>query len=121
MVFYVEHIPALTVELFLPLGVASLKLAEIKGHMVIVGHEAVRLLSGELNHHIEDGIVILVDILQSLFRCDHRCFGKDHAVILRKNIALEFFKILMQVRAMVEHENTLGCGHELIIWQAVGL
>ena len=121
VVFDVQHIPALAVQLLLPLGVAALQLAEVEGHVDVVGHEAVRFLCGELDHHVQYGITLLMDEFQGLFGGQQGGFRKGHAVVVIEYVPLELLQIFVEMGAVVEHEDALGGGHEPIVGETLGL
>ena len=68
VVLKVEHIPTFAIELGLPFRKGSLQFSQIERNVIEIGKEAVGLLRGKLNHHIEHGIVVLVDVFKGFFR-----------------------------------------------------
>ena len=107
VVLNVEHIPALALKTVLPVRKGTLHLAQIKGQVTEVGEEAVCLLSVKLNYHIQHLTVILGDILQRLFGRNHRRFCESHRIVMVEYVASELRKIFVEVRTVVEVEDTL--------------
>ena len=119
VVLKVEHVPALAVKLGLPCGEGSLHLAKAEGQMSEIGEETVGLLCLELNHHIQHLCVVLGDVLKRLFGRNHGRLCKGHAVIVREYVTLELVKVFVEVRTVVEVEDTLGRRHEVVVGKSL--
>ena len=89
--------------------------------MHIVRKEAVCLLGRKLDHHIQHRLLGLIDVLQCHLGCHHRGFRQSHAVIMGKHIPVEFFQIFMEMGAVIEVTDALGCRHDIIVRQTLRL
>ena len=118
VIFYVQGVPGLSLQLFLPFGEGALHLHEVEGHLDHVDHEAVCLHVGEGDHLVEDLVLALGDVFQCAVRRRHRAFADREAVIEIQHVALEFHQILMRLRAVGIVVDAVGHGQGGIgAWQ----
>ena len=117
MVFHVEHIPGLAVELFLPVGEGMLHPLEDEGGGQIVGEQTVGALALELDHHVNLTAFILFDIGQSLPGRYQGRFCQSHGIVMVEHILLEFHEILVDVRTVIVIGHAFVDGEQMIIRQ----
>ena len=120
VVFKIEHIPAASVESFLPGAERLFQLAQRKRTGIVVDEKAVGAHALELNHHIKVAL-IAPDIIQSFFRADERRFTDGDAVEPVQRLAAELLKVFVDMRTVVVETDAAGGGHQPVAGQTLFL
>ena len=114
VIFNVEHVPGPAVELVLPVGEGPFHTAQREFGGQIVRKQTVGALALELDHHIQLA-GFLIDVLQRLPGPDQGCFRQGKAIVMVKNIPLEFSQVFVDMGAVVVVGHALIDGEEMVV------